>query len=128
MSIRQGLFYAKMQMISVHCMLTCIYLNTPHEQGVPQGQFLTKLSFSHTKCHAKVKESKLSDYLHLAEGRIVVFILFLKVLGLYERQIATARILTQITMSISDEDNHERYITFFVLFPRSFHIVISYQQ
>ena len=80
-------------------------------------QNLTRLnwefSFSQTYWHTKVKEPSLLYYLPIAEGRIFGFMPFLRILMVYEMQLASSMIWTHFTMSISYDDNH--YTTFSLL-------------
>ena len=68
--------------------------------------FNAEFSFSSIGWHTKVKESSLLNYLPIACGRIVGFIPFLKVLTLFQKQTASARIWTRFPVSISNDDNH----------------------
>ena len=63
-------------------------------------------SFSKTSCLTKAEEPSLSYYLPIAEGRIIGFIPFPRVLVLCEMQSVLSRIWTRVTVSISFDDNH----------------------
>ena len=52
------------------------------------------------------EEPSLSYYLPIAGGRIIGFILFPRVLGLYEMQSVSSMIWTRVAVSISYDDNH----------------------
>ena len=52
------------------------------------------------------EENSLSYYLPIAEGRIIGFIPFPRVLVLCEIQSASSRIWTRVAVSISYDDNH----------------------
>ena len=68
----------------------------PHKQDGTQGRFFkqslnSEFSFSYTGCHTTDKETRLPDYFIIAEGGIVEFMLFPRVLKLCERQKASSR-------------------------------------
>ena len=70
-----------------------IYPTLLHEQDVTQDQFFkqslslnSKLSFSLTRCYSKAKEISLLYYLPIAEGRMIRFIPFPRLLPLCEMQ------------------------------------------
>ena len=67
---------------------------------------IQSFSFSLTSCLTKTEEPRLSYYLPIAGGRIIGFIPFPKVLVLCEMQLASSRIWTRVTVSISYDDNH----------------------
>ena len=62
--------------------------------------------FSYTDYLTKPKETSLPYYLSIAEGRIIRFIPFLMLFAQCEMQLATSRIWTRVTVSISYDDNH----------------------
>ena len=64
----------------------------------------SEFSFSLTGCLSNTQEPILPYY--LAEGRLVKFIPFSRVLALCEMQTVSSRIETCITMSIYYNDNH----------------------
>ena len=71
-----------------------------------------------TSCLTKAEEIGLSYYLPIAEGRIIGFIPFPRVLVLCEMQSVWSRIWTHVAMSISYDDNHYTTGTFhMVLIP-----------
>ena len=57
-------------------------------------------------CVTKAEEPSLSYYLPIAGGRIIGFILFPRVLVLYEMQSVSSRIWTRVAVCISYDDNH----------------------
>ena len=52
----------------------------------------SKFSFSYTGCQTKTREASLSYYLHIAGGRIIEFIPFIRILVLCEMESASSRI------------------------------------
>ena len=66
----------------------------------------SEFSFSYTSCLTKAEEPSLPYYLPIAEGRIIGFIPFLRVLILCEMQSVLSRIWTRAAVSISYDDNH----------------------
>ena len=66
----------------------------------------SEFSFSKTSRLTKAEEPSLPYYLPIAEGRIIGFIPFPRVLVLYEMQSVSSRIWTRVAVSISYDDNH----------------------
>ena len=66
----------------------------------------SEFSFSETSCLTKAEEISLPYYLPIAEGRIIGFIPFPRVLVLCEMQSVRSRIWTRVAVSISCDDNH----------------------
>ena len=56
--------------------------------------------------HTKIKKNSLSYNLPIARGRMAGFVIFPKVLALYEMQATLSRIWTQVAVSISFNNNH----------------------
>ena len=69
----------------------------------------SEFSFSKISCLTKVKEPSLPYYLPIAEGWLIEFIHFPKVLMLCEMLSVSSRIWTGVAVPISYDDNH--YIT-----------------
>ena len=65
----------------------------------------SELSFTESGCHTKIKESLLY-YLQIAEGKIVRYIPFSKVLVPREMQTDLSSIWTRVVRFISSDDNH----------------------
>ena len=59
-----------------------------------------------TSCHTKVEELRLPYYSPIAEGRLIGFIPFPRVLALCEMQTVSPRIWTWVIMSISYNSIH----------------------
>ena len=64
-----------------------------------------KVTFKRS-CQSKVKKPSLTYYSSIAEGRIIEFMPFPRVLALCEMQTASARVWTRVAVSISNDDNH----------------------
>ena len=91
----------------------CIYPTPLHEQDVTQGQFKAVFSRFDFRLFLlldwlpnSTKEPSLPDYLFTSSGMIAGYILFRRVLVLCEKQSASSRVWTQLTMSVSYGDNH----------------------
>ena len=71
----------------------------------------SKLSYSKTGCHWKVKEPSLSYYLPIARGRIVGFMSFPRVAAVFKLQIILFTIWSGVTVSF--DSNHYTTNTFY---------------
>ena len=90
-----------------------IYPTPLHEQDAIRGQFFKRglkglnleFSFFLTGFHTRVKELSLPYYLLIAWGNIVGFIPFERVSAM-EKANSPIQVWTQVTVSISNDDNH----------------------
>ncbi len=90
------LYYLTGIIPNYNCVSTIIFTNPSARAGYDTRSIfkrsLTEFSFSLASCLTKTEEPSLPYYLPIAGGRIIGFILFPRVLVLWEMQSASSRI------------------------------------